>query len=288
MPTLVFVHGRSQQGRDPDQLRAKWAAGLNSGLTVAGRPTIDASAAVLPFFGDLLHAEEIKAVRDKSDIDLESVESPARAPIDPTMPAEVSEAESAVLRSMADSIDLTAVEQEGRWEAILRLPFARRIAKAIADRTHADQEIIEGFLRDVAVYLKVARTPILDLVRSKLPDGELCVIAHSLGSAVAADLLDDPGVRDRTTALVTIGSPLGLEGVYRNLATPGPRHPGVGSWLTAWDPQDFVALGHPIKDLYGDPLDEQVVHNPAGKAHSIEHYLGNRDVATWIADRLDG
>ena len=42
MRTLVFVHGRGQQCREPDALRRRWAAGLNKGLTGAGRDAMDA------------------------------------------------------------------------------------------------------------------------------------------------------------------------------------------------------------------------------------------------------
>jgi hypothetical protein len=31
LPTLVFVHGRGQQGREPDALWQRWAVGLNNG-----------------------------------------------------------------------------------------------------------------------------------------------------------------------------------------------------------------------------------------------------------------
>ena len=44
MRTLVFVHGRGQQGREPDALRRRWAAGLNKGLTGAGRDAMDSAA----------------------------------------------------------------------------------------------------------------------------------------------------------------------------------------------------------------------------------------------------
>ncbi|WP_406723610.1 serine protease [Streptomyces sp. GD-15H] len=35
---LVFLHGRSQEGKDPEKLRREWAAGLNQGLVRAGLP----------------------------------------------------------------------------------------------------------------------------------------------------------------------------------------------------------------------------------------------------------
>lgn len=240
----------------------------------------------------MLHAEELIAKKNKTDIDLETLGS-GRTPIDPQMPPEVAEVESSILRSMSDEAGLSDdVEREGKWEAILRLPFAREVAAALADVTDADQEIIERFLRDVAVYLTVARTPILNVVRESLPaDGEIVIIAHSLGAAVARDLLDDQDIVSRTRAWVTVGAPLGLQGVYRNLKTRGPMHPGVTAWLSVWDPLDFVALGHPITELYGrrpdEPLDELRVRNPAGEAHSIQHYLAHERVADWVARHLN-
>jgi hypothetical protein len=46
------------------------------------------------------------------------------------------------------------IERESLRENILRVPGASRIATLLADLTDADQELIERFLRDVAVYLE--------------------------------------------------------------------------------------------------------------------------------------
>jgi hypothetical protein len=59
VPTLIFVHGRGQQGHEPDVLRRRWAAGLNKGLTAAGRDPLDGAAVDairFPFYGDVLWA----------------------------------------------------------------------------------------------------------------------------------------------------------------------------------------------------------------------------------------
>jgi pimeloyl-ACP methyl ester carboxylesterase len=64
MRSLVFVHGRGQQGREPDALRRRWAAGLNKGLTAAGRDPLDTTAidAIrFPFYADVLWAPGLPA-----------------------------------------------------------------------------------------------------------------------------------------------------------------------------------------------------------------------------------
>ena len=64
MRNLVFVHGRGQQGREADALRRRWAAGLNKGLTAAGRAPLgtgEIDAIEFPFYGDVLWAEVVQA-----------------------------------------------------------------------------------------------------------------------------------------------------------------------------------------------------------------------------------
>lgn len=291
MTTLVLVHGRGQHGRNPDELRRSWAAGLNAGLTRAGRPTVDPQRLVFPFYGDLLETKKLQAIRAGSDLDLESAGALRTQRLDPLMPKGVAQLESDLVKSMAEQAGLAGIQQEGWADKILRIPGARKILQILAERTHVDQEIIEAFLTDVAVYFKFARKEVLALVRAALPPGNepLVIIGHSLGSVVVHDLLrDTDGLRDRTTLLVTAGSPLGLQACYRNLLATKHEHPGVQSWLTAYDQDDFVALGHPLQRLYGDPLTDVRVDNPANQAHSIEQYLGHSAVASRIADSLRG
>jgi endonuclease G len=205
------------------------------------------------------------------------------------MPQGISIVEGAILQSMAADVEgpTEDIDREG-FADLLRLPGARRLAERLAELTDGEQEIIERFLRDVAIYLVYARRDIQRMLRTALRkvDGDLILVGHSLGSVVAHELLEDKAIRQRTVAFVTLGSPLGIQGVYKNLAKPGTHHPGTPAWLTVYDPLDFVAIGHPIKRLYGEPLDEMSVRNPRGEAHSVERYLGHQAVASWIGNHL--
>ncbi len=281
MSTLILIHGRRQHGRQPAELRREWIAGLNAGLTKARLETVRPEEAVVPYYGDLLQRKTLEALEWGTDIDLEVL-----LPIDPHMPEEIQRLESDLLRSMAE-LAAPGAQEEDRGDAILWVPGARRLIKLIADATRVDHELVEGFLTDVAVYLLFARDAVLDAVGDAIDrtEGEVVIVAHSLGSLVALDLLDEAAIRERTALLVTAGSPLGLDAVYRNLRTPGALHPGV-EWISAWDPDDFGALGHPLTPLYGGPLEDVRVDNPADEVHSIERYLGHEPVARRIGARL--
>ena len=53
---LVFIHGRSQQGKDPSALRHEWLGALNKGLAQTGLSLPAAVEVRLPFYGDRLDA----------------------------------------------------------------------------------------------------------------------------------------------------------------------------------------------------------------------------------------
>lgn len=296
MTALVFVHGRNQQGQDPEAVRAAWTDGLNRGLGAAQLPSVDAASVAFPFYGDLLHAKTLEAIKAGTDIELHSLMAESTRRIDPAMPLDVAAIETELLQSLCAQAreragdDPSVVETpEDLRGAVAGFRAANAVLSWLADHTGAAREIIEAFLRDVAVYLRVARAEVLDIVQAAVPaEGELVIVSHSLGTAVARDLLDEPSIARRTVALLTAGSPLGLRAIQRNLLTPGCVHPGVPAWATVWDDDDFVALGHPIAEKFGSPLEEFRVDNPRGRAHSIEEYLAHPQVAAWIGARLSG
>jgi endonuclease G, mitochondrial len=61
------------------------------------------------------------------------------------------------------------------------------------------------------------------------------LVSHSLGTVVAMDLLTRLPDQVEVVQLVTAGSPLGMDSVFKRLLSGGPRRPDqVGGWLNAW------------------------------------------------------
>ncbi|MGY1706531.1 hypothetical protein ACI79C_18340 [Geodermatophilus sp. SYSU D00697] len=294
-PTLVFLHGRGQEFKDPATLRRKWLAALNAGLTAAGAPPLDAGRAVLPFYGNVLYkiTEESagKALR------LERTRDPDEpGPFHPATPADVGAVERELLLDLAHQAGMAVpppdepppavgrapgrgrLREEGLRDRILSWGVARELLVSLAKRSRVDQLVIASQLRDVAIYLSSGRDEVLRTVRRAVPDdAPLVLVSHSLGTVVARDLLHDADVRRRTTLWVTLGSPLGLEAVQNNLLDRGRRHPGT-EWLTAYDVNDVVALGHPLAKSWGAPLTDVEVENDTDP-HAIARYLGHAEVA---------
>ncbi|KMW59916.1 hypothetical protein AIOL_000065 [Candidatus Rhodobacter oscarellae] len=84
---------------------------------------------------------------------------------------------------------------------------------------------------------------------------EIMLIAHSMGTIIAYDVLRDLGQREpdyRLAQLATIGSPLGLPYVRRMIGgeRDAVRTPSVvrGAWVNYWDRRDVVAIDGHLRD----------------------------------------
>lgn len=275
-PTLVFLHGRGQEFRDPTVLRGDWLTALDAGLVAAGHAPLHDPAVAFPFYADELYRVTADLTRSGAHVQLESLPAPGvPGPLHPDLPADAGLVERQLIAQLAFQAGM--IRPEG-LDALLAWGPARTALRWLADHTRVDQQIIGAFLKDVAVYLTRARDGVLEIVRAAVPaTGDLVVVSHSLGTVVARDLLDDPDIRSRTRLWVTAGSPLALEAVQRNLRTPGRTNPGV-PWLTAYDVNDVVALGHPFRPIWGEPLTDVRVEN-ADQPHSIARYLAHPEVA---------
>lgn len=286
MRNLVFVHGRGQQGREADALRRRWAAGLNKGLTAAGRDPLgtgEIDAIEFPFFGDVLWAEVIQARAAVPDVAaLDAVQQ-----VDPGLPDAVNRRQVAVLNAMAGELGLPAAAAPAAALAVPTSALLRGVLEWVANHSGVDEAVIRGFLRDVSAYLDLpgCRPAVQAVVRpALLAEAGGVVVGHSLGGVVCAELLAEDEVRRRTSLFVAVGAPLGLDAVTAGMRPPGAARP-ASPWVNVYDPRDWATLGSPLPR--GGGLGEQLaVANPRSQEHSIEHYLAHPEVATVIADHL--
>jgi endonuclease G, mitochondrial len=290
---LIFVHGRSQQGRDPAQLRKVWTAGLAKGLVSAGLPTIDAAQVWFPYYGDTLVDALATREAAPATVDTEPVEALAPVAPDARQLYEALIEEAAIAAGMPAELahdgDGGAEVTEGRLlgSVVSRL---QRQATWLANRSGLDDLIIARAFRDVATYLHASdtRQRVLDQVLTTLPDrGPVVLVCHSLGTVVGMDLLTRLPPEVEVTALVTAGSPLGMDAVYTRLLVGGPHLPErVTSWLNAWCAADAVAIGCPLAARWGRRVVEVSTDNPKDRAHDIEEYLADQRVAGTIGTAL--
>ncbi|MEV0354937.1 serine protease [Nocardia sp. NPDC050697] len=272
--TVVFLHGRGQEGRDPAELRRGWVAGLNKGLTLAGLRPLDPADITFPFYGDQL-AGSIGRER------VADVETPLYEDL-------VTEAARRVGMPDTGCAPPDPVAREAFGATLLSR--VRDGLSWVASHSALDSLLIRAVFRDVAAYLEneAVRRGVLEAVRADLPvRGELILVAHSLGTVVALDLLTELPPEVEVSLLATAGSPLGLDAVQQRLLAGGPKRPErVGEWINTFYGGDPIAIGCPLQRAWGSDLRDLPVENPRDRAHDIAEYLAHPAVAAAIGGQL--
>ena len=192
---LVFVHGRSQQQKDSIALKAEWIEAFAKGLAKNGLSLPVAEEDVrFPFYGDTLYdlvegkaqdvaAEVIVRGTDTSDDETRFVQ--------------------AVMEETRTKLGITDAQlaELGGQEVLDRGPlnwgWVQTLLKAV-DRfiPHGSGASIALFTNDVYQYLNntAIRTTIDEGVSAAITPGvETVVVAHSLGTVVAYNLLRQQG-----------------------------------------------------------------------------------------------
>lgn len=287
---LVLVHGRSQQGKDPVALQQAWQRALDEGL-VAARLNLPAGTTVsLPFYGDELDrlVEKAKAplvadvaTKGASGSDKELV---FRAELAAELARNAGLSTADIERQMPPG-----VKDKGplQWE------WVHAILKALDRNAHFGSAFLDGFTRDVYLYLTIPSVAkaIDNIVLAAMDGpGPCVVVGHSLGSIVSYRVLSALAGRvDDVRMFITVGSPLGLNAVRNHLPSPLAMPKKVHRWRNAYDDRDVVALL---------PLDEKTwpiepaienhghVRNRTDNAHGIVGYLNDVKVATWVVEGL--
>lgn len=126
------------------------------------------------------------------------------------------------------------------------------------------------------------RNAVLQRVLAPLPDeGELVIIAHSLGSVVARDLIYHVPPRLRVRLLITIGTPLALKPMREHLQDGNRRFPYeiMGPWINIVGAGDAVTGFRGLSQIYGQALDVFVDTGRFRAAHRASAYLANPTAA---------
>src|ERR1044072_2637319 len=158
-----------QHGRAPEGVGGRWAAGLNRGLTAAGRDPLDTAAIEairFPFYADVLWAEVVQsraAVPDVAALD-------AVQRVDPGLPDAVNRRQVAVLQSMAHELGVQASPASAALLAVPSSVLLRGLLEWVANHSGVDEAVIRGFLRDVSAYLELpgCRAAVQAVVRPAL------------------------------------------------------------------------------------------------------------------------
>lgn len=155
---------------------------------------------------------------------------------------------------------------------------------------------VQRILTDAETYLtdearrQAVRSRLVDLLASRGPDvGHLVIVAHSLGSVVAADLVQHLPPSVRTVRLVTIGSPLRIGQVQqlpemRRLREQFP-YDHVLAWANLSSFGDPITAAGPLGAVYSEAVDVGV---DIELGHGMRRYLAHPTSQEVIRDAVLG
>lgn len=285
---LIFVHGMAQQGKDPDQLKQLWCEVLQDNLQLAGTAFPADVEIRFPFYGDVLFDLTAQLAQTKplgvklkgsarSILDADRLELALELASNAGVPRQQIEAQLP-----------PQVRQKGplQWE------WVHAVLSVLDQSTLMGDITLQQATAEVHAYLNYpAASGAVDAILSAAFGGQgpCIIVAHSLGSVATYRVLTALAGAVDVRALITLGSPLGLNAIRRKLPTPLAMPRRVAKWQNAYDDRDVVALlplDHTRWDIQPSIENFNGVRNGTDNAHSISGYLNDRQVGQWVADAL--
>lgn len=268
---VVLIHGRSQEGKDPEELKEVWVKSLKEGLRLKGLKIPEGVRFRFPYYGDALKScTEEKLMRSEREMTCEAgiMLEIAKGLLDEKTWNE--------LFFASKSLDLFSDEN------------FQKLLKLLERNSELSAACLRYFVRDAAVYLsrKSVREKIDNMVIKELASGTKIIIGHSLGSVIGYEVLTkaDGGIKS-ISLFMTLGSPLGLSSVNMYLSKPLRIPETVEKWFNAFDERDFIALNKLDKSHF--PPEEGIINyggvkNEESNHHGVEGYLKDPVVASSI------
>lgn len=192
-----------------------------------------------------------------------------------------------VAAAEAENIDLAAVEAGLPHEAWL-IATSQALENILPTQ---GKYLARLFLRQAAIYIerKGVQNRIKKIVRERMfeDDSPIVVVAHSLGTVIAYELLTERAADDaRVPLFCTLGSPLAVRIVanYVGKRRSFPKPP-IQRWINGAQKEDFVTLGRTLqKETMGFDGIENIdkIRNIKDDKHDVVAYLSDPSVSSAI------
>lgn len=286
MTLIVVVHGVGQQVEGELTLHDRYFSALRQGVARAGG-TIRPDDVVFASYGEFFRpAAEV--LTPLPYFDAESVEDGYESELLLALWRRAALVDPHVVPPDEEVLGRSPV-----WvsQALAALSRSRYFA-GVADR------LLIGNLKQVHWYFTdtALRVKIRQAVTAAISDDTRVVVAHSLGTVAAYEVLCSP-LEPGSLSFVSLGSPLGLPNLIFDRLQPAPRPVGADvrgywptrarSWTNIADAGDVVAMVEDLRPLFGGNVRQIRVHNGA-HAHDMASYLTERLTGDAIVAGLHG
>lgn len=292
---IIFIHGMNQQNYNADNLKQHWLdifqQGVNELKLAISVSDLDIS---LPFYGDLITKHQLS---NRFDLDTFLPESWVNlhfhkhsASTTPTTPNTMQTIP--VLPYFMPEHELKLSKRLYLVSQLFKDKALKEFSVILNNFPKLHESLIHKFL--IETYLYLANPQFMDEVHQRIlasleADQAHIIVAHSLGSVIAYNLLQQLSPRYKIQRFITLGSPLAFKVIQSRLPPP-IQSPAClnGDWHNFYSPDDFLTAF----PLVNAPFDFQpailntsistFIHSP----HQIAGYLQHPAVIKNIVDAL--
>jgi hypothetical protein len=261
---IVFLHGIGNG--DPEY---GWLEGLNRGLVQANHEPIDREQVITPRYSSYLKTEGRGGKLPPLSYKPPKDEATARR--------EFERRQAGVQRLLKIQHGVRTfgfnLIPDGLWEAAPGMVFD--------NLPIMDLEQVRRYVRDEKV-----RAAVMNHILDFLPTyGDIILIAHSLGSVVAIDLLDHLPPNLHVRRFITIGSPGNIKALHEGSERLLKKFPygRVDDWSNFLNILDVVTGGRGLANTFPGAQDFRL-NSISG--HGAGTYLGDPAISSLIADVL--
>lgn len=295
---VVLVHGIGESGSTAEQLVQQWLPALQTGLRTAGADELADQLVAGPgrlgvqmaYYADVFAPyEAANAIALATDPDL--TEAIGQLTQQWLETAAARSSDPADRTAAADTLAFGATE-ESLWDRLRILSDALNDLHFFRPGVVSAASFVDHALREAALYSAHAqvKTVVQQRIRGAIKPTTRVVVAHSLGSVAAYEVLQEI---DQSIVLLTLGSPLGMSTVFYERLTVQPPH--VPACLTAWtnlaDPDDLIAT-HLDLAPYFPPAPGRTVRcisqqvDNGSDPHDPVRYLAHTQTGQAVAEAL--
>ncbi|MFJ2264249.1 hypothetical protein ACIOKD_39245 [Streptomyces sp. NPDC087844] len=262
--SVLGIHGIGQHKKTASALEESWLLAAQRSMTLAGGPNSLTSLSVA-FYGNLFNPSDGRLGHTQEEV----------APLSPS--------EEQFIEEVLDSGTLQGVDEDESSARELGLPAVPgKIGRLLVriDRRFGRNagKYLLYILRQVHRYLsdEDLSKAIRDVVADSMKSNTRFVLAHSLGSVIAYDMLQRgelfpaASIEENRQCIVTFGSPLSWPTVLRMLGHGTEILNTNGLWHNIYDSADAVTGG---QGLQVDNVQNVRVRNGLKDPHAAVQYL---------------
>ncbi|MFQ5637269.1 MAG: hypothetical protein ACE5IR_04665 [bacterium] len=295
---IIGIHGLGN--KPPRNLSEKWWKwAILEGVQKIGHPALSRLPFELVYWAHFLHSEPLNSrIKDPSHpLYLDNPYVPSEAKPAHFRPSRFKKTRLALIEKILDMLflrDYKFFNFDGIFDYIIRKKFED--LALYYDQTNVDK-------KDFGLYAKTRIREELAKSLRKHRKKAILLIAHSMGSIIAYDVLTQVVPKIKIHTFITLGSPLGLPAVMKKILAeqqhdfrklkkvPAPENI-TSAWLNFSDLDDRVAMNYNLADDFGKnaagvgPVDVVVksdyAYNGKKNPHKSYGYLRAPEVAEAI------